>query len=97
MVKSPAEDGSVYENAEETKANTTTSQEFDAKEIDKVKLAACFSPEVFKKDAVRSLAYFSRDVFLAGSTIAVIYLIKDKGGYFKFLLPVLQFFAGFLM
>jgi len=96
MVQSATEDGS-YETAGGTKAKTTKTQQFDAGEIDKLKLVNCFSPEVFKKDAMLSLAYFTRDILLAGSTIAVIYHIKDKEGFFKFLLPVLQFVAGFFM
>jgi omega-3 fatty acid desaturase (delta-15 desaturase) len=88
MAKVAAEDGHL----------STVPCKFDDKEIvSKLKLIDCFSPEVFKKNALRSLLYFARDVFLAGFTITVIYNIKDKEGYFQFLVPVLQFLAGFLM
>jgi len=63
----------------------------------RLKLSEFFSPEVFEKDALKSLAYFLRDVLLSGVTIAAIYHVKAKGGYFQMLIPFLQLLAGLFM
>jgi len=88
MAKVAVEDGKI----------SALQHKLSNKDIDsKLKLSAFFSPEVFKKDAQKSLAYFLRDLVLAVLTISTIYHVKGKGGYFLLLIPFLQLLAGLFM